>query len=247
MQSSTIGRAAWHLIEYPEAVSTNDLARECPPWTAVRADAQSGGRGRYGRAFVSDPGGLWLSAVLPADGGARKWAGFSLMVGVHLLEMLEGLGVRSARLRWPNDLMCGTKKLAGLLIEQSSAGSLIVGFGLNNTNRPWERDPALGPIATSMSAVAPSTPAVRDLAILTLDALADAHAAMERGGMALAIGKLNARWEEPRPVELDLAGGHLLTGHFSGLDSDGNLRIIAPSGEMIVVEHQSVEKLREIL
>jgi len=125
----------------------------------VRAETQTGGRGRFGRVFVSDPGGLWISAVLPAEGGTQRWAGFSLMVGIHLVRMLEALNVPGARLRWPNDLMSGTKKLGGLLIEQSARETLIVGFGLNVRNAPWATDPALDEIATSLErACAPSLP-----------------------------------------------------------------------------------------
>ena len=79
-----VGKAGWKLFECGSAASTSDLAHDLPVWSAVRADIQTGGRGRFGRVFVSDPGGLWISAVLPADGGVAKWAGFSLMVGVHL-------------------------------------------------------------------------------------------------------------------------------------------------------------------
>ena len=73
---SGVGKAGWKLFECATAASTNDLARGLPAWSAVRADTQTGGRGRFGRTFVSDRGGLWISAVLPAGGGLAKWAGF---------------------------------------------------------------------------------------------------------------------------------------------------------------------------
>ena len=148
---SIVGTAGWRLYEYATAGSTNDLARGLPAWSAVRADVQTGGRGRFGRVFVSDPGGLWISAVLPSEGGPQRWAGFSLMVGIHLVRMLESLSVPGARLRWPNDLMSGPKKLGGLLIEQSSSETLVVGFGLNVRNSPWATDPALETISTSLA------------------------------------------------------------------------------------------------
>ena len=120
-------------FSYDTVASTNDLARELPPWSAVRAQKQTAGRGRFGRQFVSDPGGLWLSATLPAEGGAGRWNGFSLMVGCHLLHMLENLAVPDVRLRWPNDLMSGKKKLAGLLIEQGPRGNA---YGRHRHERP---------------------------------------------------------------------------------------------------------------
>ena len=243
---SGVGSAGWRLYICESAASTNDLARGLPAWSAVRADTQTGGRGRFGRAFVSDPGGLWISAVLPADGGAAKWAGFSLMVGAHLVRMLEDLRVPSARLRWPNDLLSGSKKLGGLLIEQSVQDRLVVGFGLNVSNSPWESDPSLEAIATNLARLSPSYPSVDEIAVLTLDALANAHQAMEEGGMKAAIEELNRRWAEPVPVEISLAHGEAITGRFAGLDPLGNLRLLDERDFEFLVEHQSIEKLAEL-
>ena len=107
--AAIIGSAGWRFFRYETVASTNDLARNLLPWSAVCAMAQTAGRGRFGRSFVSDPGGLWLSATLPAEGGAGRWSGFSLMVGCHLLRVLENLAVPDVRLRWPNDLMSAKK------------------------------------------------------------------------------------------------------------------------------------------
>ena len=243
----TVGKAGWKLFECESATSTNDLARDLPAWGAVRADIQNGGRGRVGRVFVSDHGGLWISAVLPADGGLEKWAGFSLMVGVHLVRMLEDLNIPSARLRWPNDLMSGPQKLGGLLIEQSAKEVLVVGFGLNISNAPWTCDPALEAISTSIARITPSVPSVDEMAVRTLDALADAHQAMEVGGMTAAIDELNLRWSRPVPVEISLAGGETVSGRFVGLDSRGNLRLLDNiTDSEFLVGHQSIEKLSEL-
>ncbi len=241
-----VGEAGWKLFECVEAASTNDLARGLPAWSAVRADQQTGGRGRFGRVFVSDAGGLWISAVLPAEGGSAKWGGFSLMVGAHLVRMLEEFQISSARLRWPNDLMAGTKKLGGLLIEQSAKDTLVVGFGLNVANAPWEADPSLEAIATSLARVSPRVPSVEETMIRTLDALADAHQAMEIGGMASAIEQLNSRWKHPVPVEILLSSGEKVSGRFKGLDARGHLRILDGRDSEFLVEHQSIERLVEL-
>ncbi len=245
--ASGVGKAGWKLFECDSAASTNDLARDLPAWSAVRADIQTGGRGRFGRTFISDRGGLWISAVLPADGGVAKWAGFSLMVGVHLVRMLEDLRIPSARLRWPNDLMSGQKKLGGLLIEQSAKDVLIVGFGLNISNEPWTSDPALEAASTSIARISEHTLSVREMAGRTLDALADAHQAMDEGGMKSAIGELNSRWSRPAPVKISLAGGKTVSGRFAGLDPRGNLRLLDETDSEFLVEHQGIEKLSEII
>ncbi|MFZ4774001.1 MAG: biotin--[acetyl-CoA-carboxylase] ligase [Terrimicrobiaceae bacterium] len=244
--TSGIGKAGWMLFESGCAASTNDIARDLPAWSAVRVDSQTGGRGRFGRVFVSDPGGLWISAILPAHGGAARWAGFSLMVGLHLVRMLQALPLPSARLRWPNDLMSGPKKLGGLLIEQSSKETLIVGFGLNVSNSPWKLDPSLEAIATSLSAMSPVVPSVADMAVRTLDSLADAHEAMEAGGMKAAIDQLNPGWSIPTPVEIALSHGEKVSGRFIGLDPKGNIRLLNDSDCEFLVGHQCIEKLTEV-
>ena len=236
----------WTLRHYRSAGSTNDICRELPAWTAVRADVQTRGRGRFGRAFVSGQGGLWISAVMPATAGAQNWAGFSLRVGACLLRYLKSLDISSARLRWPNDLMCGPLKVAGLLIEQPSNGMLIVGFGLNITNEPWVNDAALRSTATNLAEwIEP--PDLITLAHGVLDALSSAHNEMLLGGMAAAIEELNLTWEVPSPVEIHLNTGKIVSGLFKGLDAEGHLQLLDENGFTRRVEHPMVERLREIL
>ena len=142
--------------------------------------------------------------------------------------------------------MSGSKKLGGLLIEQSVQDRLVVGFGLNVSNSPWESDPSLEAIATNLARLSPSYPSVDEIAVLTLDALANAHQAMEEGGMKAAIEELNRRWAEPVPVEISLAHGEAITGRFAGLDPLGNLRLLDERDFEFLVEHQSIEKLAEL-
>lgn len=240
-----VGAAGWSLSIYDLVSSTNDLARELPAWSAVRAARQNAGRGRFGRSFVSDEGGLWISAVLPAGGNPERWKGFSLMVGCHLLRLLKSMGFVAARLRWPNDLMIGPRKLGGLLIEQSAQGMFIVGLGLNVGNQPWEHDAALSTVTTRLADLTSPVPDLDDLAAQVLNAMANAHEDMLRHGLAAAAAEFNASCK-PSAVELTLAQGLPIEGIFVGLDPQGNLRLRDASGQERVVEHQLVHRLREL-
>jgi len=239
------GHAGWWLTCYPTATSTNDIARDLPPWSAVMALRQTAGRGRLGRAFSSLDGGLWISAVLPAQGGPLRWNGFSLAVGRFLLSMLRQSGVTDARLRWPNDLMVGSKKLGGILIEQAAPEVLIVGLGLNLTNEPWLTDPTLEPIATRLAAHLPAVPDIWDAARLALDAIADAHHDMEVHGLGATIDALNQKWRAGSEVAIQPFDSEVVTGNFVGLDPTGNLRLLRSDGNLHIVEHQRVERLIE--
>jgi BirA family biotin operon repressor/biotin-[acetyl-CoA-carboxylase] ligase len=221
------------------------VCKTLPPWSAVSADSQTRGRGRFGRAFVSGRGGLWLSASLPAPGPAEVWAGFSLRVGACLLTHFHSLGLEAARLRWPNDILCGPRKLAGLLIEQSASGTMIVGLGVNVFNEPWVVAPELQGTATRlMDWISP--PDLTSLARGVLDSLAEAHRLMLQGGLRAAVEELNARWTDPIPVEIDLIGGGQVRGAFLGLAPNGHLQLLDRQGEVFLVEHPTVERLREL-
>jgi BirA family transcriptional regulator, biotin operon repressor / biotin---[acetyl-CoA-carboxylase] ligase len=241
-----VGHAGWRFFRYETVASTNDLARNLLPWSAVRAVAQTAGRGRFGRSFVSDPGGLWLSATLPAEGAADRWSGFSLMVGCRLLRVLETLAVPDARLRWPNDLMSAKKKLAGLLIEQGSRHTLTVGIGMNVQNAPWQHDSSLADTSTRLADLLPVIPEIDRLAALILDALADAHRETLEGGLSKAVREINAHWTTERPILVTLIAGETIEGRFLGLDQNANLRILDTSERERLVAHHHVAQLKEL-
>ena len=241
----TVGCASWRLFSYETVTSTNDLARELPPWSAVRATSQTAGRGRFGRSFVSDVGGLWLSATLPAPGDPSRWNGFSLMVGHHLLLALKELKVPEARLRWPNDLMSGRKKLAGLLIEQGGRQQLTVGIGMNLQNAPWTFDPSLADSTTRLAELSGAVPSLDALTVSLLDRLDNAYQAMLAGGLESAIRALNMLWSGC-PVEITSTAGEIIGGNFLGLDEGANLRIVTEQGDERRVLHHHVARLKEL-
>src|SRR6188768_3771909 len=103
----------WQLHEFAEVDSTNLVAAKLPAWHAVRADCQTAGRGRFQRAWVSNRGGLWLSAVVPIIDKSPQARLLPLAAGLAVSEALRVLHQISVRLRWPNDILVGPRKLAG--------------------------------------------------------------------------------------------------------------------------------------
>ena len=138
----------WTLHEADALGSTNDYARNLPPWHSVRARRQTEARGRHGRRWSSDEGGLWTSIVLPLDPPDRGWSAFPLAAGLAVVSTLRGLGLMQARLRWPNDVLIGPKKICGILMEKFAADRVVVGLGLNVTNDPAADNPELSAIST---------------------------------------------------------------------------------------------------
>lgn len=100
------------------------------------AEHQSAGRGRRGRRWLAPPGGAlclsvsWSYGALPPDAGA-----LSLAVGVGIWRVMRRYGLSAPKLKWPNDILLGTRKLCGVLLElraeMAGPALVVVGVGLN--------------------------------------------------------------------------------------------------------------------
>ena len=105
----------------------------------MRADLQTRGRGRHGRGWASPRGNLYASVLLRPSVPAAEVATLSLVAGLALAEALAKLGIEPA-LKWPNDVLVGGAKLAGLLAEAlTSKGrveAVILGLGVNVGTHP---------------------------------------------------------------------------------------------------------------
>lgn len=238
----------WILDHEETVTSTNHLAARLPAWHAVRADTQTAGRGRTGRHWVSDAGGLWLSAVVPCPGPRENWAMLPLAAGWALLGALASLGVSDLRLRWPNDLLVGPRKLAGLLVERHTPDTAVVGIGLNVFNHPESAEPALiGDTTRLADLVSLGDTTLDDLAGTILAALARVHSFLLADEFPRIAVDLNRAWTPPRRVALTLAGRpEPVTGLFLGIDSLGRLRLQERIGEIQTYAPTQVALLREL-
>lgn len=156
----------FRLVHRTEAGSTQDEADraardDCPGWTLIVADRQTGGRGRFGRPWVSEVGNLYATLVLRPDSGQPP-AGTS----IGLIGLATGLAVHEAvgdlapmarvALKWPNDVLLNGAKLSGILVELSG-GCILVGLGLNLAHSPAGLAYATACLADAMG----STPTVQ--------------------------------------------------------------------------------------
>lgn len=114
------------------------------------AEAQTAGRGRHGRKWVSPYGAsLYLSMAWTFSGGYQAIGGLSLAIGVAIANSLNKIGVSDTQLKWPNDVYLQGKKLAGVLIEvegqMGSSCDCVIGIGVNlgmpeqveEIDQPW--------------------------------------------------------------------------------------------------------------
>jgi len=236
----------WTLHEFAEVSSTSSIAAHLPPWSAVSAGVQTAGRGRVGRRWVSDAGGIWLSLVVPTPGDPARWSLLPLAAGWAVLTVVQALGVPVARLCWPNDLLVGRRKLAGVLVDRFSADAAVVGLGLNVTNQPEAGAPALAGQVTRLADILSPVPPRAALLMRLLAAVTREHHRIEAGEVAGLCCDLNGAWRH-RHVHVTLAGGRgALHGLFNGIDPSGSLLLSGAAGELRVLPPHQVEFLHEV-
>jgi BirA family biotin operon repressor/biotin-[acetyl-CoA-carboxylase] ligase len=119
----------------------------------ILAEEQTAGRGRFGRAWVSQPGNLYLSIVLRPSLQALQY--LSLLSGVAVLRAIRKTTGLEPTIKWPNDLRLGSRKVCGILVENAvqdnSVQYAIVGIGINVSIAP-STSYGLANIATSLNA-----------------------------------------------------------------------------------------------
>jgi len=138
----------FRLHRYETLGSTNDEARSlaragAPEGTLVWSLAQTAGKGRRGRPWVSPPGNLYLSLVQRPAGPPAQAAQLGFVAAIALGDALDRVARPVARLRykWPNDLLIDGRKIAGILLESETAAAgsadfVIIGIGVNLVSAP---------------------------------------------------------------------------------------------------------------
>jgi len=212
-----------------EALALARAGERGPLW--VTAKTQTAGRGRRGNAWVSEPGNLFATLLLTEPSEKAVAAQLSFVAALALYDAVSEAAPQLARaltLKWPNDLLLGGKKVAGILVEGDSAEvfAVAVGVGVNCASHPADTHHPAADLAASGAAIAPER------------LLASLVAAMQRRLAQWAQGQgfasIRADWlrraaalgEEIR-VRLP---ERELSGRFDGLDEAGRLLLTTGDG-----------------
>ncbi|MDM4722476.1 biotin--[acetyl-CoA-carboxylase] ligase [Micromonospora sp. WMMA1363] len=250
----------WARLELrTETGSTNADAVEAarsgePEGLVVVAERQTAGRGRRGRAWQSPArAGIATSVLLrpgeavpdrgwpPAPPAAYGW--LSLLAGVALVEAVARLAELDATLKWPNDLLLGDAKCAGILAEAVPAArpaeppAVVLGIGLNVTLRADELpENHTGLSATSLQRAGAAATDRDPLLRALLRGVADWYGRWRAaGGDAVDSGLHDAYLAScvtvGRRVRVLLPDGGELTGTATGVDPEGHLLVTTPAGD----------------
>jgi BirA family biotin operon repressor/biotin-[acetyl-CoA-carboxylase] ligase len=222
---------------FSSTASTNDVATTLAMGgqgggAVVIADAQTAGRGRRGRTWFSPPMlGLYVSVVLhaawQAAGGGRSDRARSLVTLAAGVALAEGVHVATGLpvdIKWPNDLLVGSRKLAGILAEAVADEAIVLGYGINIAAAAYP--PELADRATSLEAELGRPVDRASVCVETLAALASRYRDLRDGRYDAILDAWRARapgsagrrvtWRTP-------AGVH--TGVTAGIDADGALLV----------------------
>jgi BirA family biotin operon repressor/biotin-[acetyl-CoA-carboxylase] ligase len=216
--------------------STNDHARDlalanAAHGTVVIGERQTAGRGRQGRTWTAPPGrALTLSVLVRLDSGLLE--PLPLAAAIAVCEACEAVVPVECRIKWPNDIWIGGRKVAGVLIEARPLERwAVIGIGLNVDTTLEELGEELHATASSLR-IAAGAPVDRDLALAAL---------LER------LGVWVARLRDPVTVAAAFrkrdalhgqriawtAGGARHEGEARGIDDDGVLVVFTDGGERV--------------
>jgi BirA family transcriptional regulator, biotin operon repressor / biotin---[acetyl-CoA-carboxylase] ligase len=194
------------------------------------AEAQLAGRGRLGRTWTVPPrAGLTFSILLRPHVPAAAMGWLSLLYGVAAASAIRRLAEVDVRLKWPNDLLIGERKVAGVLADRAD-DAVVVGMGLNVSLRPEEL-----PVETATSLAIEKAACVdRDPLLRAVLREVEAHyrewtavdGDAEAAGLRSAYLAVSAT--VGRHVRVELPGQQVVTGKAIGVDHFGHLQVEGP-------------------
>jgi BirA family biotin operon repressor/biotin-[acetyl-CoA-carboxylase] ligase len=235
---------SWRRVEWRQEVdSTQRLARDLARGGAeegatVIAESQTAGRGRLGRQWHSPPGvNLYCSVVLRPRLAPAAVPPLALVVGLAVADAVAAVSGMQAALKWPNDVLLGGRKIAGILTELDAelerVHAVIVGIGVNVNGDGFP--PELADKATSLR-LATGRPV--DRAAFTAGLLAALEGRYRRF-LAAGFAAMRSEWEAcsaltGKEVRVTAPEGEV-AGRVLGVDDDGALRLAGPRGEVRVM------------
>jgi BirA family biotin operon repressor/biotin-[acetyl-CoA-carboxylase] ligase len=248
IQQAVAGLPVARVVFLAETGSTNDVAQKlleqgAPETTLVVADAQTQGRGRLGRQWITTPGAAlaFSLALHPSAGESERLAFFSPLAGLAVCQALVAAYHLPAQVKWPNDVLLNRRKTCGVLVEAAWTGEhlqgVVVGIGVNVAppSVPPDQD-VLFPATCVEQALREAAGEPVDRLALLARILENFFSLRPRMGspefLRLWQERLAFRGEW---VRVDAAAGETLTGRVMGVDPDGNLRLQTQAGEDIHV------------
>lgn len=230
------------ILVFAETASTNDMAarlagQAVEEGVVVFAESQTAGRGRHGRSWISPAGkGLWFTLLLRPKLPPSSASRLTVMAGVAVATALRRATGLPLRIKWPNDLLCRGKKLAGILtelgIEEDRLLHALLGVGVDVNLEADDFPKELRGTATSLKLEAGRSFCRAPLAAEMLRELEKGLARLDDASFPAVADEWVALDDTlGRQVTIEGPGGRR-RGHASGIDPDGALLLRLDGGRV---------------
>ena len=236
-----------HFSAVAETGSTNDDAfaaaqNGAPHGSVFVADSQTHGRGRRGHSWTSPPSAnLTFSLLLRPRIPVERVALLALVAGLSVRAVVAPRVTATIGVKWPNDVVVGRRKVAGILVESRLAGTsvdaVVVGIGLNVHMQALPED--IAAVATSLALLGAAD---QSRELLLAELLADFESRLGRfvsSGLAPLVGEL--RQHDALLGEAVSVSGQRGVG--AGIDEDGSLLVRDAAGVVHPVNSGTVDRL----
>jgi BirA family biotin operon repressor/biotin-[acetyl-CoA-carboxylase] ligase len=230
---------------FPQIDSTNNYARAlaeggAPEGVVVIAEQQSQGRGRLARRWESPPyANLYCSVILRPTLPPPRAPQITLTAAVALSDAIASMSPVAPAIKWPNDILAGGKKLAGVLTEAVSDARkiefVILGIGVNLNYARAAMPPAIRQRATSLSILAGHSVSREEFVRRLIQDLDRCYAILEEQGFAALAPQWDARFGlRGRAVRVEMTD-RAIAGRALGIDAEGLLIVESASGRQRIV------------
>lgn len=204
------------------------LSENLDDFTAVVANEQFTGKGQMNAIWQSEAGKNLTFSVLKRNGQLLTANQFhiSICVSLAIVEVLKRLKVPDLAIKWPNDILSGTSKICGILIENSLVGnsiaSSIIGIGLNVNQLEF---PGLGNVS-SIKLLMGKTIDLEELLQELMLLLQDRLSPIKNGPVMGQVSEYeNLLFRKDKPSTFRNKAGELIMGFIKGVSADGKLRV----------------------
>ncbi len=204
----------------------------------ITAESQTGGRGRRGRPWMSEPGNLYASLLLIDPAPVERLPSLPLAVALAVHGAISHVlpaGALPLEVKWPNDILIGRQKTCGILLEGERLAdgrqALVIGIGINIANKPDAPAYPVTCLAEHGAAVAPEV-----LFAYLFSEMAEVLSIWDRGR---GIGEIVELWRKVacgigEKITVNLPD-RSISGHFAGIDDKGMLILDrGPEGRMAI-------------
>ena len=234
----------YHLLSYDVLDSTNEEAKRLASGggahgAVIWAKRQTDGRGRMGRNWISSEGNLFVTILLAPHADLKKCAQLSFVAALAVAETLEGIveTPEHIRCKWPNDVLCDSKKIGGILLESFSATTLgapnwvAVGIGINIDSAP---EHVMFPATCLRDAGVELISAKIVLSRFVHHFIGRYDAWANKGFSAIEEGWMERTYHLGKPIEV-IVGETQFEGTYEGIDGAGRLLLRDRKGKIMPV------------